>query len=214
MLFIKESRRFFYIKKTYIVIIFFFFSLCSLIAQEKEKDPVNVYLNSKLKNNDTIIVIENKLNNNYAIDLLKERSIAVVTNNTNENSVGLKPPLYTEENWSAMNQKYRLKNTDEIWLKNTFWNQNDFKNVKIKFIKEDVFPKPFLFNEYMTEKKNEVIVFSFSEPIFYKNSEYVIFAKSETTTKKQFIQPNSIVVMKKENGKWILFQEIYDGNYY
>ncbi|CAC9976152.1 hypothetical protein [Flavobacterium panici] len=189
-------------------------SIYSCSSVKEGLSPVNVYLNFKFKNNDTVFVIENKLNNNYAIDLLKERSIAVVTNNTNENSVGLKPPLYTEENWNAMNQKYRLKNTDEIWLKNTFWNQNDFKNVKIKFIKEDVFPKPFLFNEYMTEKKNEVIVFSFSEPIFYKNSEYVIFAKSETTTKKQFIQPNSIVVMKKENGKWILFQEIYDGNYY
>ncbi|MEO7978802.1 hypothetical protein [Flavobacterium sp.] len=203
-------------KKYFIYVITVILSIysCTSVKGSLNLSPVNVYLNFKLKNNDTIIVIENKLNNNYAIDFLKKSSSAAINNNTIESGVGIKPPLYKEEYWNIMNQKYRNKSTDDIWLKYKLWNQSDFKDVKIKFIKENVFPKPSVYNHYMTEKKRELSVFSFSEPIFYKNTEYVIFAKSETSTKKQFIEPNSIVIMKKENGKWILFKEIDDGNYY
>ncbi|KFF18412.1 hypothetical protein [Flavobacterium hydatis] len=200
-------------KKYFFYLITLTLSVYSCSSVKGNLSPINAYLNSKLKNNDTIIVIENKINNNYAIDLLKEKSIAVVDSNTIENSVGLKPPLYNEKYWDIMNQKYRNKNT-EVWLKSELWNQNDFSKAKIKFVKEKVFPKPSVYNEYMTDKKGEILVFSFSEPIFYKNEEYVIFSKSETTTKKQFILPNSIVIMKKENGEWIVFKEINDGNYY
>jgi hypothetical protein len=139
-----------------------------------------------------VIVIENKINNNYTIDLFKRRSIMPINANTIENSIVLKPLLFEEKYWSKMNKKHRNQNTDEIWLKNRFWRQNDFIDIKIKFIKEE----------------------NFSESIFYKNKKYVLFAKAETTTKKQFIIPNSIVVMKKEKGKWILIQEIMDGEYY
>jgi hypothetical protein len=195
-----------------LLIVTLLISSCSSIKENLS--PINTYLKSKIENNEVVIVIENKINNNYTIDLFKERAITPINLNTIENSIVLKPLLYEEKYWSQMNKKYRNQNTDKIWLKNRLWSQNDFNDIKIKFVKEDVFPKPYVYNEYMTVKMDEAIVFSFSEPIFYKNKKYVLFAKAETTSKKQFINPNSIVVMKKENGKWIVIQEIMNGEYY
>lgn len=202
-------------KKYIILLLFLNLSIygCSSI-KENLQSPVNTYLSSRIKNNDTIIIIINKINNNYAIDLFKTRSQIPVTANTLENSVLLDNPKFNEKYWSVMNEKYRNDKTEEIWLKSDFWNQNDFKNLKIKFIKEIDFPKPWIYNEYMTDKKAEVIVFAFSNPIFYDNGRYAIFAKSETTTKKQFNEPTCIVIMKMENKKWKFIQEINDGNYY
>lgn len=196
----------------YLFVVILLLSSCSSVKENLS--PINSYLKSKLDSNVVVIVIENKINNNYTIDLFKRRSITPINANTIENSIVLKPLLFEEKYWSKMNKKHRNQNTDEIWLKNRFWRQNDFIDIKIKFIKEENFPKPYVYNEYMNEKMVEAIVFSFSEPIFYKNKKYVLFAKAETTTKKQFIIPNSIVVMKKEKGKWILIQEIMDGEYY
>lgn len=195
-----------------LLIVTLLISSCSSIKENLS--PINTYLKSKIENNEVVIVIENKINNNYTIDLFKERAISPINLNTIENSIVLKPLLYEEKYWSQMNKKYRNQNTDKIWLKNRLWSQNDFNDIKIKFVKEDVFPKPYVYNEYMTVKMDEAIVFSFSEPIFYKNKKYVLFAKAETTSKKQFINPNSIVVMKKENGKWFVIQEIMNGEYY
>lgn len=201
--------------KRIILLLILILSICSCSStKENLQAPVSTYLSSKLNNNDTIIIITNKINNNYAIDLFKTKSITPVNINTLENSVILKDPTFHEKYWDIMNKKYRNDKTNEIWLKSVFWNQNNFKNIKIKFIEEDVFPKPSTYNEYMTEKKSEVTVFAFSDPIFYKNNKYAIFAKSETTTKKQFIIPNSIVIMKMKNGKWKFLKEINDGSYY
>lgn len=195
--------------------LFILISIISSCSSTKVKfSPINTYLNSKLVNNEVVIVVENKINNNYTIDLLKERSIISLDGNTLENSIAEKSTLYVEKYWLKMNKKYRNQNTEGIWLKNRLWSKNDFIDFKIKFIKEENFPKPYVYNEYMADKMTEVIVFSFSEPLFYKNKKYVLFAKGETTTKKQFIYPNSIVVMKKENGKWIVIQEITNGDYY
>ena len=113
-----------------------------------------------------------------------------------------------------MNDKYSNKTTDEVWLNYSFWNQKDFKNKNINFINQKDFPKPYEYNVYLTNKEPAVKVFSFSEPIYYKNKEFAIFAKGETTTRKQFINPNSIIIMKKEKGKWLFFQEITNGDYY
>jgi len=193
-------------------IVILLISSCSSVKENLS--PINTYLKSKLDHNVEVSVIENKINNNYTIDLFKKRYITPINANTIENNIVLKTLLFEEKYWSKMNKKYRNQNTDKIWLKNRLWRQNDFIDIKIKFIKEENFPKPYVYNEYMNEKMAEAIVFSFSEPIFYKNKKYVLFAKAETTTKKQFIIPNSIVVMKKEKGKWIVIQEIIDGEYY
>jgi hypothetical protein len=200
-------------KNTLIIILIVTFLISSCSTVKEKLSPINSYLKSKIQNNEMVIVIENKINNNFTIDFFKERFITPINLNTIENSTIKNPLLYKENYWLELNKKYRNQNNDEIWLKNELWSQNDFINPKIKLVKEAAFPKPYVFNEYMTDKMDEVIVFSFSCQMFYKNKKYVLFAKAETTSKKQFINPNSIVIMKKKNGKWIIYQEIKSGDY-
>ncbi|MBZ4035448.1 hypothetical protein K6T82_11770 [Flavobacterium sp. 17A] len=176
--------------------------------------PVDTYLGSRLAVKDTVIIISNKINSNYVLDLFKERSLVSINNNTLDNSIISNDPSYVEEYWNLMNKRYRNYKTDETWVQTSFWTQDDFKNPQIKFMKEKDFPKPTAYNEFMSEKSSEVTVFAFSDPVFYQNKQYALFAKSETTTKKQFIKPISIVIMKAEKGKWIYVKEINDGNYY
>lgn len=200
-------------KNTLIIILIVTFLISSCSTVKEKLSPINSYLKSKIQNNEMVIVIENKINNNFTIDFFKERFITPINLNTIENSTIKNPLLYKENYWLELNKKYRNQNNDEIWLKNELWSQNDFINPKIKLVKEAAFPKPYVFNEYMTDKMDEVIVFSFSCQMFYKNKKYVLFAKAATTSKKQFINPNSIVIMKKKNGKWIIYQEIKSGDY-
>lgn len=198
-------------KNTFACIFILLLLISSCSSVKENLSPISTYLKSKHNNN--VIVIENKINNNYTIDFFKKRSIVQINANTIENSFVLKT-LYEEKCWSKMNENYRNPSTNEVWLKNILWSQNDFIGIKIKFVNEEIFPKPYVYNEYMTDKQAEISVFSFSEPIFYKNKKYMLFAKGETTTKKQFIKPNSIVVMKKEKGKWTVIQEIMSDEYY
>jgi hypothetical protein len=201
------------IRKIYLFILILLSCSCSSI-KENNSQIVDTYLNTMIKKEDSLVVIKNKINNNFTINLLKSRSIKEIGANTLESSVGLKYYLYKEKYWSKMNDKYSNKITDEIWLSNSFWDKKDFKNKKVHFIKQRDFPRPYEYNVFLTSKFPEIKVFSFSEPIYYKSKEFAIFAKAETTTRKQFINPNSIIIMKKENGRWLFFQEITNGDYY
>jgi hypothetical protein len=201
------------LKKINVLILIVLLSCSCSSRKNNNSKLVAIYLNTIIKEEDSVVVIKNKINNNFAIKLLKSRSINEINANTLESSVGLKDSLYNEKYWVKMNDKYSNIITNEIWLSTSFWTKKDFKNNKINFIKQKDFPKPYEYNVYLTSEFPEVKVFSFSEPIYYKGKEFAIFAKGETTTRKQYLSPNSIIVMKKENRKWFFFQEITTGEY-
>lgn len=206
------SKNNYTIKINSLILILLLSCSCSAIKKNNSK-IVDIYLNTIIKKEDSLVVIKNKINNNFTIELLKNRSVNELDANTLESSVGLKDSLYKEKYWVKMNDKYNNIITNEIWLSNSFWKKKDFKNKKINFIKQKDFPKPYENNVFFTSEFPEVKVFSFSEPIYYKSKEFAIFAKAETTTKKQYVSPNSIIVMKKEKRKWFFFQVITSGEY-
>ncbi|MBK0370388.1 hypothetical protein [Flavobacterium agrisoli] len=197
-------------KYIYITALLFFIFGCS--STNKSIDPINAYLKETVKNNDTIVIITNKINNNYALDLWKERAYISENPNNLENSLDENPRIYEEKYWAEMNEKYRNQDTDSLWLRKSLWKQKEFKNFKVKWMTEKVFPKPYIYSEYM-DKIPEKPAFSFSEPMIYKKK-YVVFAFAKTTTGRQFINPRSFLIMKKEKGKWIIVKEITDGFYY
>lgn len=84
-------------------IVILLISSCSSVKENIS--PINTYLKSKLDNNVVVIVIENKINNSYTIDLFKKRSITPINANTIENSIVLKTLLFEEKYWSKMNKK-------------------------------------------------------------------------------------------------------------
>ncbi|MBK0371235.1 hypothetical protein [Flavobacterium agrisoli] len=197
-------------KYIYITALLFFIFGCS--STNKSIDPINAYLKETVKTNDTIVIITNKINNNYALDLWKERVDFKDASVYMVESVDENPRIYEEKYWAEMNEKYRNHDTDSLWLRKSLWKQKEFKNFKVKWMTEKVFPKPYIYSEYM-DKIPEKPAFSFSEPMIYKKT-YVVFAFAKTTTGRQFINPRSFLIMKKEKGKWIIVKEITDGFYY
>ncbi|MBP4141159.1 hypothetical protein J3S90_05015 [Flavobacterium sp. P4023] len=189
------------------------FLICSCSSFKKVQSPITAYLLTKTNKNDTIMVIEEMINNNFTIDFLQAQSKIGVNKNTIDDSTPHED-IYNEKDWLIMQKKYQNKTKTANWLNNDLWHQKDFNKLNIKLIKEDLFPKPWVINEYLKEENKEIKVFAFSKPIFYKNNRFILFAKSETTTKKQFITPNSIVIMQKRNGVWIIKQELISNIYY
>lgn len=197
-------------KNVYIIGLLLLIYSCSSI--NKSIDPINAYLKNQTKANDSIVIITNKINNNYILDLWKERAYIDLNPNNLESSLDENPRIYEEKYWTEINEKYRNKDTDSLWLRNSLWKQKEFKNFKVKWMSEKIFPKPYIYNEYM-DKIPSKPTFSFSDPMIYKKK-YAVFAASETTTSRQFINIIYIVIMRKENGKWIFVKEITDGAYY
>jgi hypothetical protein len=194
----------------YLFILGFLISSCS--SANKKIAPIKAYLKGTIRTNDTIIIIANKINTIYALNLWKERINIDPNLNTQESSVDENPRIYEEKYYDEINEKYRHHDTDSLWLTDSFWQQEDFKTFKVKMITEKKFPKPYLYSEYI-DKIPENAVFSFSEPMIYKKT-YAVFAISQTTTRQQFINPRSFVIMKKEKNTWIFVKEITDGIYY
>ena len=197
-------------KKIYVISLLLIIYGCS--STNKSIDAVNAYLKETVETNDTIVVITNKINNIYTLDLWKNRvsfkdSNIGVMENVDEN-----PSIFEEKYWNEINEKYRNRDTDSLWLKNSLWNQKKFKNFKVKLMTKKEFPRPYSYNKYM-DKIPEKLAFSFSEPMIYKKA-YAVFAISKTTTGRQFIYPRSFIIMKKENEKWKIIKEITDGAYY
>jgi hypothetical protein len=62
-----------------------------LFLCQRKLVSTNTYLKSKIENNEVVILIENKINNNYTIELFKERAITPINLYTIENSIVLKP---------------------------------------------------------------------------------------------------------------------------
>jgi hypothetical protein len=198
--------------KKNIFIFSLFLIICGCSPANKRIAPIKAYLTQNVRTNDTIIIISNKINTNYALNLWKDRSNIDPNPNNLENSVDENPRIYEEKYWKIMNEKYRHPRTNSLWLGDSLWQQKDFKSFKINLMTEKNFPKPYNYNEYI-DKIPDQATFAFSEPMIYKKI-YAVFAISKTTTRQQYIQPRSFVIMKKEKNKWIFVKEITDGLYY
>ncbi|WP_417939150.1 hypothetical protein [Flavobacterium sp. RS13.1] len=201
--------------KKYIYIVSLLFIIYGCSSTNMSIAPINAYLKETVKTNDSIVIITNKINNNYTLDLWKERVNIKDANPDMRESIDENPRIYEEKYWNEINEKYRNQDTDSLWLRNSLWKQKEFKNFKVKLMTEKVFPKPYLYNKYneAMDKLPERLTFSFSEPMIYKK-EFVVFAFAKTTTGRQFINPISFMIMKKEKGKWVIVKEITDGAYY
>ncbi|WP_417939143.1 hypothetical protein [Flavobacterium sp. RS13.1] len=197
-------------KNVYIIGLLLLIYSCS--STNKRIAPINTYLRENIKTNDSIVIITNKINNNYILDLWKERVEFKDASIYMMEVVDENPRIYEDKYWNEINEKYRNKDTDSLWLRNSLWKQKEFKNFKVKWMTEKVFPKPYIGNDYM-DKIPSKPTFSFSDPMIYKKK-YAVFAASKTTTSRQFINIIYIVIMKKEKGKWIFVKEITDGAYY
>jgi hypothetical protein len=181
-------------------------------AVKDKQAPINDYLSSlNLKESDKIMIIQEKINNNVTIDIFKGQIYFEPYANKYERNEGVEEPLYDEKNWKKMKSMYEDKYIKDYWVKGNYWTLKDFKNQNIVFIKHEKFPDPGKYEEF--DFKENFNVFSFSDPIYYKNNKYATFTLIRTTTDYKTLASGSILIMTKVKGKWVVFQKVGDGIY-
>lgn len=175
-------------------------------------DPLNDYISSlNLKDSDTIMIIHEKINSNVAITIFKGSTVYYGGIDKYVKTEGVDAPLYDEESWEKMKRQYKNKNTDEQWLKDDYWNLNDFKHQNIIFIKQEDFPNPARYEKF--DFKEQYKVFSFSDPMYYSNNKYAVFAVKATTTYYNNIDETFILILEKKGDRWSVIQKIGEGIY-
>lgn len=187
--------------------------LLNCSVSKDQQAPINDYLSSlNLKESDKIMIIQEKINKNITIDIFKGQIYFEPHTNKYERNEGADKPLFNEINWENMKSKYEDKYIKDYWIKGNYWNLKDFKHQNIIFIKQEKFPNPGKYEEF--DFKENLNVFSFSAPIYYKHNKYAIFTLIKTTTDYKTLAPVNILIMYKVKGKWVVFQKVGDGIYY
>jgi hypothetical protein len=184
----------------------------SCMATNDKLAPINDYISTlKLKDSDTIMVIEEKINNNVTIDIFKGRIYFEPYTMKYERTEGVDKPLFDEKSWEKMKSKYENKYVSDRWIKGDYWTSNDFKHKKIIFIKQGEFPDPGKYEVF--NFKENYKVFSFSNPIYYKHNKYAVFSLKSTTTDYKNIDETSIFILTKKKDKWVVIEKVGDGIY-
>ena len=157
------------------------------------------------------MIIQEKINNNVTIDIFKGKTFYYSGINKSVKMEGVEPPLYDDNYWLEMKNKYENKSTKDIWEKANLWSLKDFKGQNIIFIKQEKFPDPGKYEKFDFEENYKV--FSFSNPIYYKHNKYAVFSIKSTTTDSKNIDETSILVMVKTKGRWTVIEQVGDGIY-
>lgn len=197
-------------KVLYTFIVSQFLFSCSI--NKDQRAPINDYISSlDLRDSEKIMIIEEKINNNVAIEIFKGKTYFEPYTNKYERNEGVDKPLYNDKDWEKMRSKYENKYIKDEWIKGDYWTLKDFKHQNIIFIKREKFPNPGKYEKFDFQENYKV--FSFSDLLYYKHNKYAVFAIKSTITDHKLIDETSILIMRKSKGKWVVIQKVGDGIY-
>ena len=188
------------LKKIIIVIPFFILS-CASGQYLKSYEPINAFLETqKIDKNKKYILQADKENNTQPLRIFNgsEGSKHIIDSTDPEDYTG---GLFVEKYWKEIYSEY-AKDT----LKR-YWNKEDFP--EYNFILEKgtglILKQDFLV-KYLDSKIDELFIFS--EPMYYMDKKYIIFSYE----KRNFEGSGSpkVVIMKKENQKWVVVRILSD----
>ena len=198
-------------KKLIYISIILFYSCSATAVKENRNTPINDYLETQNLDNQKIMIIKEKINNNVTIDIFEGQTFYYEGPEKYIKVEGVQEPLYNKQLWEKMKIEYENKLSSDPWLKGSKWSRKDFRHKKILFFEKEKFPKPwkneqFKFDDYYK-------VFTFSETIYYDNNKYAVFTKIKTSTSLKTFGGRSIIIMEKKEGKWVILKEVGDGVY-
>lgn len=177
--------------------------LISSCSSTKDKhQALNDYFNTIIKDTSKeIIIIKDKINSNQTIEIFKVNDVIIAIDS--EGNGKTNTTLYNEKYWNKMYEKYAInyKTGKNTWFVNKYWSIDDFDYKKIIFEDSYVGKADAFLEKY--DYKPSIDIYSFSEPIFYRNKEFLVFTVNKSATP---IGNSStyIVIMKKKRGKWIV----------
>jgi hypothetical protein len=180
-----------------IILIPFFICSCASTQYLDNYEPINKFLKSQNISEKENYILRIKESNTQTLRIFNRGKGPEHVVNPNEMDYTIK--LFNEKEWKKM---YRNYSKDTI---QKYWKKEDIP--EYKFINEnrvELFNYNFLIKYPKLEK---VIVLS--EPIYYHNKKYIMFLYSIDEIANSS-KPQIVVVMKKENEKWIVVEKIGD----
>lgn len=197
-------------KFSYLLLFIPFFSSNLSYAQNK-KQAINDFLHIIIPEYDrNIIIIKEKTSTNHVINIFKGTTYkdSLTNEYKRDEREEIKPPLYNEEDWAKMKKKYYRKSEKVSTRTDDLWRSKDFNYSHIDFF------SIHLFMESIVSHSEQLLpitsVFSFSEPIYYSGKKYLVFKVSQGSTESiNGLTDNYLIIMKKENGKWVVVNKSY-----
>ena len=191
------------LKKILIIIPLFTLS-CASAQYVENYEPINVFLETqKLEKGREYILQLEKANNTQALRLFNRGEGAEHVIDPTD-PIDPTDGLFEEKHWKKMYNQYAQDTIPKYWKKDNFPAYNFTLEKKDGLLKLD------FMNRYLNSRTETVIILS--EPMYYMNQKYIMFYFNKLSffgdTKPQ------VVIMKKENGKWVIVREIGDYIYY
>jgi hypothetical protein len=192
------------LKKIFILFLFAIISSCASKKYIENYEPINVFLETqKIDKNKKIILQRDKVNNAQTLRLFNRgEGIEHVIDPIDK--IDYTGGLFVEKHWKKMYNTYINDTIPKYWKKEDFSSYNFILENKKGLLTES------FYNRYLDSRINNII--QISEPMYYMNKKYIIFyynyASFVGDTKPQ------VVIMTKENGKWVVVRIIGDYIYY
>ena len=179
-------------KFIYKVILVFFLS-SSLLSCSNQKmiieKETNAILNLVLKTHDSVsLIIETYYNTN--VKPIKNLEPYYRAYNSKENTAVHELFYKNIKNIISIEELDEMKTRYTSWSINK-WEKTDLKNKKVKLISVDEIKK----------YDNEIPIVRLSEPLFTKDRRKAILKRESS---KNGSGDKTLVILKKENGKWII----------
>ena len=197
---------------------FFFFSNTFSQTKKTEFDKkekteaINVLIETVIGGkSQEIIIVQNKVSPNEILRIFKGNIIKDHLGNFIEKEEGVKKPLFNEKYFNIMERKYRdtyFLNGNEYFA-TASWKKDDFGGERKIILEnfEDVFLK---LQKGIYFEKPEIQILALSEPIYYKNKDYIVIGVMPASTKSVGFSTSYIVIMKKANKKWVVLNKTID----
>ena len=161
----------------------------------KNYECIETYL--KLKGINTIepdILVHEKRSNLYTLRIFNG------DNGILHGDENYTPKTYNKEHWEKL---YKTYSNDTIVK---YWKTSDFPNIDFILGSEREARRGSFLDMYTYTTKDVICL---SEPMYYIDDKHVMFFYSKTA-KGLYGYGEKVVIMKKENGKWIVLEEIPD----
>ena len=177
----------------YIVLIVILFCSCSSV---KEMGALNSYIENLGTGEMTVVKEKSDVSN--ILDIIKGRGTIDTLTGEFIPRYGGRDPLYNINDWLVLERIAKAEAIPE------FWDEKDFR-------KKDIVLQTY--DEIWSKRKIYTVkrydVYQFSQPLFYKGKEYVVFHSLVRMFPMYTLRENCVVVMKREKGKWTVVHKIY-----
>ena len=189
-----------YLKKISLVIPFFILS-CSSKLYVESYDPINAFLDTQNMDKNKVYILQSDKE-------LNKQTLRIF--NGGEGSVHIIDPtdpidytdgLFVEKYWKKMYTEYASDTIKKYWTKEDFPLYNFILEKGTGLTLQESFLK-----KYMNSRINEMIILS--EPIYYRNKKYIMFYYLKVNFESS--GTSQVVIMKKENNKWVVAKIVGD----